>query len=382
MRSKSYYPAIWTSLVDQKNKFLASNNRAWWLLLDKVRIGFVGVGNMGQCVHLRNYVGLSNCEVVAIAELRPKLAHKVATRYSVPHVYRDYEEMLAAEKLDGIVAVQIFTRHGVLVPELLKARIPVFIEKPLAGSVEVGEKIMQVVTKSGTWLMVGYHKRSDPATIFVKAEIERLKHSGELGKMRYVRILMPTGDWVANGFVDLIKSDDPTPQLEYDPPASDMDEQTFKDYVSFVNYYIHQVNLLRHLFGESYHVTYADPSGVLLVAKSETNIAGTIEMSPYVTTIDWQESALICFEHGWIKLELPAPLACNRPGRVEIFHDPGNGVTPQTVIPQLPWVHAMRQQAMNFVKAIKGEMKPPCEAEEALEDLKVAREYFRLLKGH
>jgi len=181
--------------------------------LDRVKIGFVGVGNMGQCAHLRNYVSLSNCEVVAIAELRPKLAQKVATRYGVPYIYRDHEEMLAAEKLDGIVAVQMFTRHGVLIPELLKARVPVFIEKPLASSVEVGEKIVQAVMKSGTWIMVGYHKRSDPATMYVKAEIERLKQTGELGKMRYVRILMPSGDWVANGFVDLIKSDEPMPQL-------------------------------------------------------------------------------------------------------------------------------------------------------------------------
>ena len=73
-----------------------------------------------------------------------------------------------------------------------------------------------------------------------------------------------------------------------------------------------------------------------------------------LTTIDWQESALVGFEHGYLKLELPAPLASNRPGRVEILRDPGNGVMPTTTIPTLPWVAAMHQQAINFVKAIKG----------------------------
>ena len=87
----------------------------------------------------------------------------------------------------------------------------------------------------------------------------------------------------------------------------------------------------------------------------------------------------MAFEHGYIKIELPAPLASNRPGRVELFRDPGNGATPQTIVPTLPWIHAMRQQAMNFVSAIKGEMPPMCTAQEALEDLKVAREYIRLL---
>ncbi|MBM4081596.1 MAG: Gfo/Idh/MocA family oxidoreductase, partial [Planctomycetes bacterium] len=169
-------------------------------MMSKVRIGFVGVGNMGQCAHLKNYATLPECEVVALAELRENQAKRVAARYGVPRVYRSHEEMLAAEKLDGIVASQPFTRHGVLVPELLKARVPVFTEKPLAGSIEAGEKILRAVKESGTWLMVGYHKRSDPATVCAKSEIDRLKKSGELGALRYVRILMPAGDWIAGGF--------------------------------------------------------------------------------------------------------------------------------------------------------------------------------------
>jgi len=159
-----------------------------------------------------------------------------------------------------------------------------------------------------------------------------------------------------------------------------MDSETYKKYIVFVNYYIHQVNLMRYLLGEPYRVTYADPSGVLLAGQSDSGAACTIEMTPYRTTMDWQESALVCFEKGYVKLELPAPLACNRPGRVEIFHDPG-GVPPETIVPQLPWVHAMRRQAENFVAAIRGEARPPCEAAEALEDLRVARDYIRLWTG-
>ena len=147
-----------------------------------------------------------------------------------------------------------------------------------------------------------------------------------------------------------------------------------------MNYYIHQVNLMRHMLGEPYSVTHADPSGVVLVVKSESGVAGVIEMSPYVTSVDWQESVLVAFERGYVKLELPAPLASNRPGRVEILRDPGDGVRPRTEVPQLPWVHAMRQQAVNFVSAIRGGGKPLCDAAEALEDLKVAQDYISLLR--
>lgn len=347
--------------------------------MPRVRIGFVGTGSMGQCAHLQNYVTVPDCEVVAIAEIRPELGRKVAARYGVPGVYQSHTEMLAQESLDGIVSAQPFTRHGLLVPELLSAGIPLFTEKPLASSVQVGESILNSLAESNTWHMVGYHKRSDPATMYAKKEIDGLKQTGELGKLRYVRITMPAGDWVAGGFNNMIRSNESYPQLASDPAPADMDSATYEGYLSFINYYIHQVNLMRHLLGENYVVTYAEPSGVMLAVQSVGGVSGVIEMSPYTTTTDWHETAFVGFEHGYVKISLPAPLAMNRPGRVEIMRDPGHGQEPQTIFPTLPWVHAMRQQAISFVKAIKGECQPPCDAHEALEDLKVARQYIGLL---
>jgi predicted dehydrogenase len=192
---------------------------------------------------------------------------------------------------------------------------------------------------------------------------------------------MPAGDWIANGFNQNLSSQESVPNLVRDPSASDMDKPTYDAYTAFVNFYIHQVNLMRHLLGESWQVDYAAKSGLLLAGSSASGVTCSIEMSPYRTSIDWQESALVCFEHGWIRLDLPAPLAFTRPGRVEIFRDPGKGVQPRSEIPQLPWVHAMWQQARNFVDAVAGLRQPICTAEDALEDIRLAREYIRLNLG-
>ena len=346
----------------------------------KTRIAFVGVGGMGQAAHLRNYAHLGQCEVVALAELKEKQGRMIAERYGVPRAYTDFAEMLEKEDVDGIVASQPFTRHGVLLPQLAAYGRPIFTEKPLAASVSVGEEIVKSLEKNNCRQMVGYHKRSDPASEYAKAEIDRLKETGELGKMRYVRILMPAGDWVAGGFNTLLSTNEAVPDLEWDPAPDDMDKGTFGAYGGFVNYYIHQVNLMRFFLGEPYKVTHADPSGVLLVGQSDSGIACTIEMTPYQTSVDWQESALIAFERGYIKVELPAPLAYNRPGKVEMLRDPG-GKTPEVIVPQLPWTHAMNKQAVNFIEFVRGNAPAPCEAPEALEDLKVAREYIRLLCG-
>ncbi len=350
-------------------------------IMSKLKIGFVGVGNMGQCAHLRNYATLPDCEVIAIADLRPKLRERVAQKYGVSRTYASHEEMLANEKLDGIVAAQFFLNHGSLIPKLLEAKIPVFTEKPLAGSIEMGQRIVDASAKNNTMVMVGYHKRSDPASAYAEKLTREFQKSGELGKLNYIRILMPAGDWIAGGFFDLVTSDEPRPNLANDPPPSDMDAKAFEAYTAFVNYYIHQVNLMRFFLGEPYKVTHADPSGVLFVGQSRSGVCCMIEMSPYQTWIEWEESALIAFEKGYIKVSLPAPLTLNRAGTVEVYKDLGKGTTPVRTQPTLPWIHAMRAQATNFLKAIRGEAAPPCAAPEALEDLKVARDYLRLWKN-
>ncbi|HCE42793.1 MAG TPA: dehydrogenase [Lentisphaeria bacterium] len=374
----------------------------------KVRIGFAGVGGMGQCAHLRNYATLADCEVVALAEIQKDMVAKVAARYGIGKVYSDCSEMISKEKLDGIVASQPFTRHGQLVPDLLKAGIPVFTEKPIAGSLEVGRRIVDAVRKSGTWMMIGYHKRSDPATMYAKAEIDRLKNTGELGKLKYVRITLAGNDWMNNGFFDLIPTNEPRPNLKHDDPAKDMNEEQYRHYISFVNYYIHHVNLMRHLLGESYEVKFVSGSEMMLAVRSRSGVDGVIEMTPYNGRLEWDETSQACFERGYVRLETPAPLAINRPGSVELFRDaeikqnkapsstqwfenteftdfaetePSKGATAQAIVPTLPWIHAMRQQAMNFLSAIRGEIKPMCTAEEALEDMERAREYLKLTKG-
>ena len=336
---------------------------------------------MGQCAHLQNYAQLEACEVVALAEVRPELGRLVGARYGVERVYTDHIQMLENEALDGIVAAQPFWHHGVLLPDLFAKGVPVFTEKPLSCSVEAGEGILEALQHSEARHYLGYHKRSDPASLAARQEIERLKDSGALGAMRYVRITMPAGDFIAAGDHALLRTDEAPPAGARDLPPTDMDEETQGQYGSFVNYYIHQVNLMRFLLGEDYRIDYADPSGVLLSVQSASGVAGTIEMSPYRTSIAWHEEALIAFERGYIKLELPAPLAANRPGKVTFFRDPGEGAVPETAVPDLPWVHAMRQQAIHFIQALGGARTPLSQAPEALADLRLARDYIRMLKN-
>lgn len=348
----------------------------------KARIGFVGVGGMGQMAHLRNYVNVPDCEVVALAEIRPELGRMVAARYNIPKVYKTHEELLANEKLDGVVASQPFTRHVSLLPDLYKGVKHVFTEKPLAVMPESGRKLAKAAAAAKCKHMVGYHKRSDPATMYTKDLVEKWKKSGKYGKLRYVRISMPAGDWVANGFAGIINSGEDYAQgLEWENKPAGMSQDTWDKLVGFVNYYIHQVNLMRHLLGEDYHVTYTDKGNAMLAIASDSGVGGVIETSAYQTSRAWEETALVAFDRGYVLLTLPAPMTLTRAGTVEIYEDAEGQATPMRSLPTMPWVHAMWQQAINFVKVCQGKIEPLCTAAEAVKDLEVAREFIKLRYG-
>ena len=136
------------------------------------------------------------------------------------------------------------------------------------------------------------------------------------------------------------------------------------------------------LLGEDYRATYADPTGIVLHAQSASGIPAVLEMAPWSNTTEWQEAALVCYEKGWIRLRLFAPLTSLRAGEIEMNVDAGNGATPLTIRPAMPHVGAMQQQAANFIKLLRGEVTDLCGAADAKKDIQIADAYIRLMTAH
>jgi predicted dehydrogenase len=346
--------------------------------MNKFRLGFIGAGTMGQVAHLRNYATFKECELVALAEIRPGLAAKVAARYGIPEVYANHEELLAKAKVDALVVIQQFTTHGSLLPAVMASGLPVMIEKPLARSVETATALTQLSARQQASLFIAYHKRSDPAAVLMARKIREWRESGRFGALRYIRATMPPGQWTAEGFSTVLATDEAYPPLKEDPVPGGFSPAQAKDFTALVNYYIHQINLVSYLLGEDYGVTAADANGQYLGLRSTSGVSGIIEMAPYHTTLDWQESVLVGFDQGWMRLDLPAPLVMDRPGALTVFQDAGGPDEPVQLQPVFPDWHAMRAQAGYFLRAVAGEDTPLCGPAQALRDLEIAAEFIRL----
>jgi predicted dehydrogenase len=350
----------------------------------KVRIGFVGAGFMGQLAHIRSYALLHDeCELVALAEPRRRTAELVADRYGIGRVYRDHRELLESEQLDGIVASQRYTYHAVLLPELYPHVPHLFTEKPLAVSASTGDRLAALARDAGCVHMLGYHRRSDPATREAKRTVDAWQASGDLGARRYLRICYPDGDWIANARAALIDTGEEQPPLPSEelPPEFAADADSRWALLWGANVLVHPLNLLRHFLAERYRLVFAHASGRLYAFESESGVPATIEAAPYRVSVGFEEEVLVAFEYGYVRLR-PAPsLAVNRAGTLEVYRDRGAVAVPQRIVPQLPSIDPMRAQAADFLRVCRGEAAPPTDAAEAAEDLHVVADIVRARVG-
>ena len=347
--------------------------------MSKLRIGFVGTGYMGQLAHLANYVHLPEVELVAVAEGRQKLARRVADHYGVAAVYPDHRALLSDAKVDAVVAIMGYGLHHAVVPDLLRAGKHVITEKPICNRASTAAQMAKLAADQGVVYQVGYMKRCDLGSRYVKALADQYRQSGELGSLRYLRATMPPGPWQLE-IEPPLGSDEPGASYEgetWEPFPEWMDRPTADLYNAFINYYIHQVNLLRYLLGEDYQVRYADPAGVTFTATSDSGVPVILEMAPYTSPDHWEETYTVFFEHGFLELTLPAPLARQHPGRVRVFRGKERPTTFEQPVLAPRW--AFGEQAKLFVAACRGEIENISPAADAAKDLATAEEYVRRL---
>ncbi|NPV08205.1 MAG: Gfo/Idh/MocA family oxidoreductase [Anaerolineae bacterium] len=125
--------------------------------MDTVKVGFIGLGGMGQH-HLQSLRSIPEARVVAVCDINPELATSVGTEYRA-RSYTDHHELLDKEELDALyVVIPPFAHTDA---ELIAARkgIHLFVEKPVALSLDKAREIWQACRSAGIITSVGYTLR-------------------------------------------------------------------------------------------------------------------------------------------------------------------------------------------------------------------------------
>lgn len=151
----------------------------------KLKVGMIGAGGWGENV-ISAYQQNPFAEVAALADLNEERAKAIAEQYGIPKVYTDYKEMIDKEELDiASVATPDFA-HRKPVCDCFEKGLNVFLEKPVATSMDDCYAIARAAEKSGKKFMTDYFMRFIPQFRDAKAAAA----AGELGTIieGYARI--------------------------------------------------------------------------------------------------------------------------------------------------------------------------------------------------
>jgi predicted dehydrogenase len=126
---------------------------------EPIRVGVIGVGNMGQH-HARILSMLKDVEMVGVSDVNVERGIDTASKYRV-RFFEDYRDLLP--HVDAVcVAVPTRLHHSVGMA-CLQAGVHVLIEKPIAASIVEAESLVNAAAESQCILQVGHIERFNPA---------------------------------------------------------------------------------------------------------------------------------------------------------------------------------------------------------------------------
>ena len=167
--------------------------------MGKVRHAVIGLGWFGE-KHCEAIAALPHAELAGLCTRKPDRLGEVAKRFGVKRTYTDYKQLLADPEIDSVSITTMWDQHAEPTLAALAAGKHVFLEKPMASTVEDCRRIVDAARSSRGYLMVGHICRFNPRYAAAKVEIE----AGAVGRIisMYARRNIPK--WVTADLLDKI----------------------------------------------------------------------------------------------------------------------------------------------------------------------------------
>lgn len=126
---------------------------------ETVRIALVGAGRMGQ-VHLEAIGSSPALTLAGVVEPVEATRDALSARGIV--AYEGLEQLLDADRPDGVLIAAPSDRHPELVAACARARMPMLCEKPVGVDTESTRAAVDTAEAAGVLLQVGYWRRFVP----------------------------------------------------------------------------------------------------------------------------------------------------------------------------------------------------------------------------
>ena len=126
----------------------------------KLRIALIGLGDIAQKAYLPILANHPKVEPIFCTRNKDVLS-KLSSQYRISDGYSNLDELIAA-KPDAAMIHSSTNSHFDILSKLLKAKIPVFVDKPLCYTLEDSERILALASKYKLPLFLGFNRRYAP----------------------------------------------------------------------------------------------------------------------------------------------------------------------------------------------------------------------------
>ena len=146
--------------------------------MDKIRVGVIGVGALGQH-HARVYAGMPDAVLVGVADTRPGRAAEIAAPLATD-AFSDYRQLIG--KVDAVSIAIPTVLHAEIGTEFLSEGVHVLVEKPISHTLAEADRLIQAAEANHRIFQVGHLERFNPAIEAVR-EIVRQPRFFEAHRM-------------------------------------------------------------------------------------------------------------------------------------------------------------------------------------------------------
>ncbi|MDX2039554.1 MAG: Gfo/Idh/MocA family oxidoreductase [Isosphaeraceae bacterium] len=268
---------------------------------ERLRLGFIGVGNRG-CQMLSGFLAHADAEPVVLCDVYAPYLHadydKVDPRFrnlggripkmaelpaSVRRV-KDFRRVLDAKDVDAVVIATPDHWHALQTIEACRAGKDVYCEKPVSVTIKEGRAMVEAARKHDRIVQVGTHRRSSR----LYAEAVELVRGGALGKITVARAAYASN--MAPRGIGLAPDSAPPEDLDWDLWLGPRPMRPFNENVmpykfrwhhhyssQIANWGVHYFDAIRWLTGELAPTRVAALGGRFAVEDART-IPDTAEM--------------------------------------------------------------------------------------------------------
>lgn len=129
-----------------------------------LKVGVFGVGHLGK-YHLNNWREIAGVKLVGFYDPNEANAKEVATHYGLKR-FTDPDKLI--ESCDAIDVIAPTNFHFEICEKAIRRGKHVFVEKPLANTIDEGKQLVKMVREANVKMQVGHVERFNPAYLAIK----------------------------------------------------------------------------------------------------------------------------------------------------------------------------------------------------------------------